>query len=171
MGGTSHGWAPGLCWRKAAEQQLAFITVCFFIVNVMWAAVSKPWCLRSPAMKDYALEPWADETLSLLSYFALKVVYRTGKVIRQPKGKSWIGSRGVRKKDTIRHDSQSVSVYPPCLECQGVGCQELDNLFVAIKHRQPINTISTKILYLSTGSLYEKISWWQNVLLCSTLII
>lgn len=50
-----------------------------------------------------------------------------------------------------------MSVDPLCLEwedwAQGsgkAGCQELDNLLAAIKHKQSINNISTKMLPLST---------------------
>lgn len=40
----------------------------------------------------------------------------SNKAVPVPKGKSWIGSKGVRENETINHYPHSVSVYPLCPE-------------------------------------------------------
>lgn len=77
------GWNPGSCkWKQGIEQQHAFISFCFLIVDVLWTLLQAPAALTSHR-DELCLGVWAiilSHTLSLLTCFCwVNFITTTGK--------------------------------------------------------------------------------------------
>lgn len=54
VGDTTPWWDPGLCkWRERPEHQLAFVTLCFLIVDGRWWAAVSSCCLDFRTTMDW----------------------------------------------------------------------------------------------------------------------